>query len=204
MLLLTQDGFRRQYEPLDREDLYAMWASMATFNNSDTKKRHLAFYNCGFDSGCSRLHKHMQVFPAPDDDTFTLWPDVKHFAAHEKTIPFRYSIFRFKIGWSATPEGLLEIYHRLLRQAEADLISYTTNAKKMELVEGAAIPHNVILDRDWMLVIPRRAAGWQGTDGNAPAMLGMVWLSSKEKMDRWIELGPCKVLAGMGVPAVEE
>ena len=59
VLLLTQDGFRRQHEPLDREDLSAMWYTMATFNKS--KKRHLAFYNCGFDSGCSRVHKHMQV-----------------------------------------------------------------------------------------------------------------------------------------------
>jgi len=209
MLLLTQDGFRRQHERLDRDDLAAMWATINTLNNS--KKRYLAFYNCGFESGCSRLHKHMQVFPAPDAGTFTLWPDHEENKFRRKMIPFKYSMFRYEKDWSATPGGLLEIYQELLRQAEEDLVSYTTNSisptengKKAERMEGAAIPHNVIMNRDWMVVIPRRAGGWDGATGNAPAMLGMVWLPSVEKMNRWIELGPCEVLGRMGVPAPKE
>ena len=78
-------------------------------------------------------------------------------------------------------------------------MSYTTkatpsteNAKastgRTERVEGAAIPHNVLIDRHWMLVIPRRAAGWNGVTGNAPAMLGIVCVSKTDTAERWVDV----------------
>jgi hypothetical protein len=41
-------------------------------------RSYLAIFNCDVDSGCSRLHKHMQILPDPDAEQFALWPDVVH------------------------------------------------------------------------------------------------------------------------------
>lgn len=51
LLLLTKDGWRRQYEQLDLQDLQAVWNVLESLN-----WRYFMFFNCGKDGGCSRLH----------------------------------------------------------------------------------------------------------------------------------------------------
>lgn len=51
LLLLTKDGYRRQYEQLDLQDLQAVWNVLQSLN-----WRYFMFFNCGKDGGCSRLH----------------------------------------------------------------------------------------------------------------------------------------------------
>ncbi|KAK0644438.1 hypothetical protein B0T16DRAFT_356337 [Cercophora newfieldiana] len=191
LLFLTQDGYRRQHEALDIDDFTALWTVMTRF----TKSRYLAIFNCGVDSGCSRLHKHMQVFGAPEG--FGLWPDEEggKGKGKGKGVPFRYFLGRFDGGFPG-PEGLLGVYQGLLGQAEAVL-----GWERGERGEEEAAPHNVVLDRRWMLVVPRRAPGLNGADANAAAVLGMLWVSDEEKMRRWTDQGPARVLAHLGVPA---
>jgi ATP adenylyltransferase len=184
-LILTQDGFRRQYEALKMDDLTAACQVL-----SSLESRHLLLFNCGIDSGCSRLHKHVHIFPAPDPDKITLWPDLD-----ELKLPFKAFVHRFHNRLPPVGE-ILEIYQGLLRQAESALGS--------ALLDGdAAVPHNVVMDRNWLVVIPRRAAGWDGADTNAAGMLGMIWVHSEEKVKIWLEKGPANVLAQIGVPAAE-
>lgn len=51
MLLLTSDGWRRQFQQLDLDDLSAAWDVLSTLG-----WRYFMFFNCGKDGGCSRLH----------------------------------------------------------------------------------------------------------------------------------------------------
>jgi ATP adenylyltransferase len=183
-LILTEDGFRRQYEALNTDDLTA-----AHHVISSLRSRHLMIFNCGIDGGCSRLHKHMQVFPAPDG--FTLWPD-----SEIPQPPVKFFMHRFQKGLPEADE-LLRIYRALLRRAE--------RALGHAALEGeAAVPHNVIMDRSWLVVVPRRSAGWDGISTNAAGMLGMVWVNNEEKMNLWLKRGPANVLARLGVPADED
>ncbi|KAL2166786.1 hypothetical protein VTG60DRAFT_2139 [Thermothelomyces hinnuleus] len=182
-LILTGDGFRRQHEPLDIHDLAAARHVIPSL----LPRRHLVIFNCGIDGGCSRMHKHMQVFPAPDD--FPLWPD----AAAEPELPFRFFMRRFHNGLPP-PDDLLRTYRALLRRAE--------RAVGHAALEGeAAVAHNVMADRNWLVVVPRRSASWDGLSTNAAGMLGMVWISSEDKLKAWLDRGPAAVLARLGVPA---
>jgi ATP adenylyltransferase len=182
LLILTQDGFRRQWEALDIDDLTAAHQGISSLSS-----RHLLLFNCGIDGGCSRLHKHMQLIPAPDPDKFTLWLD-----AEEPQLPFKFFIHRFRDGLPP-PDKLLGIYEALLRRAE--------RAVDHAALEGeTAIPHNVIMDRKWLVVIPRRSGSWDDIGANAASMLGMVWVQNEETMDIWLERGPANVLARLGVP----
>ncbi|KAG5775491.1 hypothetical protein H9Q73_010833 [Fusarium xylarioides] len=62
LMLLTSDGHQRQCEPLNKDDLTAVWSVLSTMGED-----YVAFFNCGRDGGCSRLHKHMQLIPKPND-----------------------------------------------------------------------------------------------------------------------------------------
>ncbi|KAK0616332.1 hypothetical protein B0T14DRAFT_434121 [Immersiella caudata] len=182
LLLLTADGYRRQHEALDLADFTALQTVLSQF----TKARYLAIFNCGVNSGCSRLHKHMQVFRAPEG--FQLWPDEEE---KGPTLPFRYFMARF--DGLPGPEELERVYKGLVRQA-AEALGWDSQGKGEE-----AAPHNVVLDGRWMVVVPRRRPGWNGADANAAAVLGMLWVPDEEKMRKWVSLGPGRVMAQLGV-----
>ncbi|KAK3985875.1 ATP adenylyltransferase-domain-containing protein [Cladorrhinum sp. PSN332] len=187
LLLLTQNGYRRQHESLDHDDITSIWHVLTSFS----QRRFLILFNCGVDSGCSRLHKHMQIFPAPDPDTFPLWPDSGD-PLVRASVPFRCFVYRFE-GRLPSPDGLITIYRTLLRKAE--------DALGRRSSQEGAVPHNVVLDRRWMLLIPRRARGLGGVDVNAAAMVGMIWVDTEERIRMWKEQGPAHILAHVGIPA---
>lgn len=183
LLILTQDGFRRQWEALDIDDFTAAHEGISLLSG-----RQLLLFNCGINGGCSRLHKHMQILPAPDPNRYTLWLD-----AEEPQLPFKFFIHRFQDGLPP-PNKLLGIYETLLRKAEKVVDDAPVGGE-------AAIAHNVIMDQNWMVVIPRRSSSWDGVGANAASMLGMVWVHNEETMNIWLERGPANVLARLGVPA---
>ena len=187
LLILTQDGFRRQYEALNRDDISAAWQVLSSLTI-----RSLLLFNCGIDSGCSRMHKHMQIFPAPESDTFSLWPDSAD-PQVQANLPFKAFVHRFQNGFPPA-DAILGIYQALVRRAERAVGHAARDGEP-------AIPHNVIMDRNWLVVVPRRSAAWNGADTNAAGMLGMVWVQSEDRMNVWLERGPANVLAHLGVPA---
>ncbi|KAK4160710.1 ATP adenylyltransferase-domain-containing protein [Cladorrhinum sp. PSN259] len=188
LLLLTQNGYRRQHESLDSDDFASIWNVLTSFS----QRRYLILFNCGVDSGCSRLHKHMQIFPAPDPNKFTLWPDSVD-PAVRASVPFKYFLYRFE-GRLPSADGLITIYQTLLRKAE--------DALGRRSSQEGAVPHNVVLDQKWMLLVPRRARGLGRVDVNAAAMVGMIWVDTKERIEMWKDQGPANILAQVGIPAV--
>ncbi|KAK4196027.1 putative 5',5'''-P-1,P-4-tetraphosphate phosphorylase [Triangularia verruculosa] len=207
-LLLTQDGHRRQHESLNMDDFHTLWGALAELNkNWEAKKpgarRYLGMFNCGIDSGCSRLHKHMQVLAVPEESEFRLWPDSGSNDGGQEHIPFKYykhnideqldESSRERAAWtkylaftSAAHQALADIGHVPHAPDGVDL--------------ATIVPHNVILTREWLLVIPRTKAGMNGADANAAGYLGMVWVSDEERVKRWTDQGPTKLLTSLGLP----
>jgi ATP adenylyltransferase len=189
LLLLTVDSYRRQHEPLVLEDIEAAWSTIC-----ELKEEHYVFYNCTVLAGSSREHKHLQVIPAPGkhegyDEDFKFFPD-------DDTGP---SCVHFLQRFEDLPEGcvkgeyLLEIYQRLLQQARDAL----------DLTVDVPCPHNFVLTRRWMAVIPRRAKEFHGITANAAGMMGSIYIWNQDQLDAWKEIGPMKVLAGLGLPSEE-
>ncbi|KAL4997714.1 ATP adenylyltransferase-domain-containing protein [Aspergillus recurvatus] len=185
LLLLTSDSYRRQREPLDLDDLRAACTVLTSLDASPQ----FVIYNCGPRGGASRQHKHLQVLPRPP----RLFLDGQ---SENGAVPYRYFL-RYLHGIElGSPEGqkkLFEIYR--------DLLAETKQLLGENLEDNADyIPHNVALVREWIIVIPRRNAAFENVATNTPGMLGSVWLSSEEEMEKWKHLGPKRVLAGLGVP----
>lgn len=69
-----------------------------------------------------------------------------------------------------------------------------------ELIVPEAPAHNVIITKDWILVIPRTHSTVGNVMANAAVMVGMVWASKREHVDEWIREGPMNLLPKFGVP----
>ncbi|RFN50203.1 hypothetical protein FIE12Z_5517 [Fusarium flagelliforme] len=190
LMLLTLDGYKRQYESLDQND----WQALHSILRGQTNE-YVGFYNCGQDGGCSRLHKHMQLIPKPKD-SFAAFLDEED--AEEPNMPFQWFYHRFGSA-NVTPEDLLDIYNELLQKATEVGAGLSENAKT--LPRGAAIPHNMLVTKNWMAVLPRRRAAVNKEAGaNALGMIGVIAVATQKEIDNWIEIGPAKALAELGVP----
>lgn len=189
-MLLASDGHRRQYEPLDKVDLTA---ALETLNA--IKEDYAIFYNCGQDGGCSRLHKHMQLLPMPKDSfaAFLDQPDGK-----EPDVPFAWFYHRFEVH-PLTATSVIMTYNDLLKHADRVGQGRAQNAHNAP--PGAACPHNMILTKQWMIIIPRRRASVDGKLGaNAMGMLGYIPTATKDEIDSWMRLGLKETLGQLGVP----
>ncbi|KAK1964647.1 ATP adenylyltransferase [Colletotrichum sublineola] len=212
LMLVTADGRRRQFEALDGADLGAA-REVLTGLRRGSGREYLVIFNCGKEGGCSRLHKHMQVIPAPD--AIPLWPDEvgpEERAGGVPGPPFRYFVHRFagplngggggdETGELPSADELVGVYRQMLRQAAA-MVPGREGAVEEDgdgNGRGVEVPHNVVLGERWMVVIPRVTDGVDGAGVNAAGMLGVVWAAGAETVDKWKRLGPRRVLGEVGV-----
>lgn len=194
LLLLTMDSYRRQHELLDHEDMEAAWNLLCGLD-----KEHFAFFNCTTTAGSSRSHKHLHVIPAPGtsdgySDGFRFFPDYDS-GSQTATPSFVYFLQRFEDlpqGLVKNSEQLMEIYLQLIQQ--------TCEALN---IDKPPYPHNLILTKRWMVMIPRQNKEFNGTTANAPGMLGSIYLSNQSQLDVWKKAGPARALAGLGLPRVK-
>ncbi|OQD63472.1 hypothetical protein PENPOL_c009G00028 [Penicillium polonicum] len=186
LMLLTFDGYKRQYEALDESDLNDTWQLL-----NSAKSDYVAFYNCGPNGGCSRLHKHLQVMPLPAS-SFAAFLDSP--GEPETKVPFQWFYRRF--GSDLTPAALFAAYKDLLEEATKVAGDYTTDAPP-----GAVCPHNVIFTKRWMVVLPRRRGAINKEAGvNSLGMLGVIAVATTKEVDNWVRLGLTESLAELGVP----
>ena len=152
----------------------------------------MVIYNGGKEAGCSRSHKHMQLFPCPSD--FTLFPDSS--PEEIAKVPYVYALFRFRpssLG-ADNSSNIFEDYLSGLQRARVAL----------GIRQGEDVPHNVVIVREWILVIPRRKAGAGGVSANTAGMMGLVWIGSEDEMSQWKRIGASNILSKLGVAVKEE
>jgi len=172
-------------EPLDEEILQASWTFL-----QQSQASNFVMYNCGQEAGCSRHHKHMQMLPRPNPkDGFSFFPDVKD---PNVVVPYVHFIHYFDPEKPVDGKMLYDLYANFMHQtrlalgmAEDDLETHC--------------PHNVVLVKEWMIVIPRRKGKYNGMSANASGMMGMVVVPKDEHFDAWSETGPAKLLSELGV-----
>ncbi|KAF5563181.1 5,5 P-1,P-4-tetraphosphate phosphorylase 2 [Fusarium napiforme] len=109
LMLLALNGHQRQYEALNKDDLAAAWGVLSTMGED-----YVAFFSCGRDGGCSRLHKHMQLIPKPND-SFASFLDAD--GAKDPDVPFQWFYHRFGDSKPGV-DDLVNIYNDLLGKRE--------------------------------------------------------------------------------------
>lgn len=158
---------------------------------------YMLIYNSGRASGCSRSHKHMQLFPRPPRTSFPLFPD--HPPDGFVNVPYVYDLIRHPPLPSSSPSDDSSTLTYIIT-------SYNSSLHRFRALLGIhsddqPVPHNVVMTREWTVVIPRRAARVGGVSANAAGMMGLVCVGTEGEAEEWKKRGPWSVLEALGVKA---
>lgn len=187
-LIITRD-FQDQEAPLDRGDFEALWTCL--------REGGLAFYNAGAAAGASERHRHLQLVPTPIADPPLATPfDAVQADAHfdgsigrVASLPFLHGLGRLRAIANQSPaeaaEVLLGLYQQLARAFGC---------------HRHGQPYNLLVCRDWMLIVPRARAQWRGVNVNGLGFAGALMVAGREELEVLRREGPLRVLAHVAVP----
>lgn len=163
----------------------------------------LAYFNCGPVSGASQPHKHLQVIPLPlipSAPTATpFWPNTatalasapswKEGIMQLSSLPFLSFIARVDEA-SATGALLADTHTALLQKAQ-------------DAVAAASEPlsHNLVMTKEFMMVVPRRADGTGPVSCNAMAFAGSFFVRGVDELEFIRKTGPMQILTDVGFPS---
>lgn len=195
MLIITRH-FAPQESLLDEDDFAAASLCLQDLDG-------LVFYNAGEAAGASQPHKHMQfvLFPLADTTNTPLSPWIQKTPRHERTqqieaLPYEHSLIHWDTE-TTCPTGPV-LYARYQKALQA-LRSGTTNPLR---------PYNLLLTREWMMIVPRSQEFCDAISINALGFVGCL-LARTDADRQYIEQkGPLHILAHVGCrpdsPFVEE
>lgn len=179
-LLLVTRAYVDQEEPLDAADFEALVACMGD-------EHVLGFYNGGKAAGASQPHKHLQVVRLPlaphgrDLPIEALIERQSRDADALHGLAFRNAFVRLEDPHD--PQMLLAHYERLLERAGA-----------------RASPYNLLVARDWMLLVPRARAAFEGIEVNSLGFGGALFVRNEAQMATVERVGPMAILRGVAPP----
>lgn len=169
-------------------DFQAAWSSLLALEGP-----HYVIFNCGVAAGCSRFHKHLQVFEQNEEE---LLPDKLLRKGCPIDVPYRYILDQSNLPKGSSLHEAACRFYDLYQEHLAQCRSLSTLSSDQQ--RNSHIPHNVIFTRDWIMTIPRRQAGIGLATANAAGFLGLVWVPSIDVVEAWKEMGPRNVLATLG------
>jgi len=188
ILMVTTD-FSPQQAPLDLNDFLAAQICLQAHDG-------LVFYNGGTKAGASVVHKHLQMIPLPlaTPSPSTPFPFSGLFVnvdITEKTaLPFPHRVTPTDYGPSVTNNMCQELaknncqsYYRLLND-----LNVTPQAN------GLIPPHNMLMTRDYLWVIPRSQESHHGLAVNALGFAGTLLLKNETQLKQFDEIGYLELL----------
>lgn len=185
VLIITRD-----YEPQDnlltRPDFEALVHAMRETGG-------LGFYNSGPGAGASQPHKHLQLVPVPMHPGVGGIPvdsPVRQAQGRENSpvLPFRHRLSPGLDRAGESPETAAARLH-------AD---YLAGLTMLGLGGGHGPPvYNLLLARDWMMLIPRTRSHFEGIPVNALGFAGGLLVKNDDQLERLEQVGPLQVLASV-------
>ena len=188
ILIVTRD-YQPQESPLVYRDFLALSLAMSALPG-------LAFYNGGTEAGASQPHKHLQLIPPtldPEGPAIPMEPllvDTDQPAGAR--LPFVHAVSRRGLPLEDAPAAASEMLSRY-----RDLLRATGLTPE----GGLLPPYNLLVTRDWMLVIPRARGGWAGLSVNALGFAGAMLVKDDQDLRRLRGYGPMRLLREVGLPA---
>lgn len=150
----------------------------------------LCFYNGGAIAGASQSHRHLQWIP---DDDRKLLPLLSLYDRAARTPPAPTLDFVraqepiVAAAWDAgRPEEMLSAHYAALCQRLG-----------LAAIEGAMPPYNLLLTRDWMLLVPRRQEHWQHISINALGFAGSLFVRDPAQLSVIRAAGPLTMLGAV-------
>lgn len=196
-LLIVTREFQEQEALLNLEDFESLWTCMAEFDG-------LAFYNGGEEAGASQRHKHLQMVPLPLADRGPKLPIEPMIQTAEfvgrlgviPALPFIHSIAKLESGLINNSRYAAAETYRLYRLMLDKVGLNSADGASNALQSG---PYNLLLTREWILVLPRRLEFFESISVNALGFAGAMLVKGDVQMSAMQEYGPMRVLEHTGV-----
>lgn len=193
-VLIVTRQFQHQETRLRLADFHALAACMKEVDG-------LGFYNSGSAAGASQPHKHLQLAPlplAPEGLALPIEPLLRMARYRQglgycPVFPFVHALARI------TPEAwhslrgaarhLSETYRRLLSALGVD----------PEGKAGNPNAYNLLVTRQWMLVVPRSQEFCGTVSLNALAFAGTLLVRDRKQLQELLRRGPLRALEDVAV-----
>jgi ATP adenylyltransferase len=178
-LLLVTRAFEEQASLLTASDFEALATCMAEFDA-------LGFYNSDAVAGASQRHKHLQLVPVPLGAGPERLP--VDGALAEGRLPFVHAAERVDACDGA---GMLGTYRQLLR---------TLRIERPEGEARASCSYNLLVTREWMVLVPRERHEVEGVPVNALGFGGALLVRDRQQLAELRRRGPFDLLRRAGRP----
>lgn len=187
LLIVTRD-FEEQETLLNLNDFAALCACLLQIDG-------LGFYNNGKIAGASQRHKHLQLVPFP-------WvPELPKTPIDQviKTVTYQDKIGQLPCFNFA--HGITKIAfndnNNVLELAQQRLDSYHDLLKHLKISineEGKPEPYNLLVTREWMMIIPRSQPKYQSISINSLGFAGALLVKDEQQMKLLREVKPLTIL----------
>lgn len=193
----------RRFE--DQETLLTA-ADFAAFHTCLRELEGLGFYNGGAIAGASERHKHLQIVPlplAPRGPTVPIAPLLEAVSATDRGVcvpglDFRHAFLRLDPALLASVDagGELEMrYAALLEHAGVGFV-------ERDGARWHSAPYNLLLTREWMLLVPRLHECFESISINALGFAGALLVRTEQELKHVRQVGPLAVLQQVAVSTV--
>ena len=184
MLLVTRT-FIEQSTPLGRGDFVAWIRCLSEFDG-------LGFYNSGPEAGASQPHRHLQLIPLPRNDAAIRFPLEARIVSslHEKgpphdlitsgNLPYKHWLVKLSSLPTATSD----------EAAEEMAAQYLRMLGELEHSQSAPGAYNLLVTKQWMLMIPRKCESYESISLNALAFAGAFFVRTPEELSLLRDSGP--------------
>lgn len=192
-ILMVTTQFVPQQTPLGVEDFLAAMICLQAQNG-------LVFYNGGTVAGASVEHKHLQMIPLPlnplPQENDVPFPFHKIFSSISTSSPTT-SALSFKHLVIATDFSVSGSFNNLKTSAENNCHNYQQILKELDLstnADGMIAPHNLLMTRDSLWVVPRRKERFQGLAVNALGFSGTLLVKDTQQLNELDDIGCLNLL----------
>jgi ATP adenylyltransferase len=190
-LLIVTRAYEDQEALLTREDCAALLIGLAEIDG-------LGFYNAGPAAGASQRHKHLQLIPLsalhePHLPIEPLLRSVKMVGAPGTVpdFPFLHAYAPMDPDWidprKDGASSLVACYHSLLRAVGL-------------AVEEPSAPYNLLVTRQWLLLVPRSQDCFEGISINALGFAGALLVKDAAQLEILRTRGPMTALQRVALP----
>ncbi|BGP36766.1 bifunctional AP-4-A phosphorylase/ADP sulfurylase [Rhodotorula kratochvilovae] len=221
-LLVTKE-FRKQTTPLSPLEAFTAWSILKQLSS---REKHLAFFNCGAESGASQPHKHLQFIPvsngmAPFDSFIDAHKPAKRQTPFQLPLPYANFTALLDPPSSASRGDLVAYFGQRFLELLDLLIDHR---RRLSLSDPASLgagadaerpsmrlsdlSYNVVMTQAYIHVVPRRSERYTTRTGrsvsvNSLGFAGMVLVKEQEALDEISEVGVLEVLKAVGLPPLD-
>ncbi len=192
-LLIVTREFEHQERLLNLADFRALCWGLAELNG-------LGFYNGGEVAGASQAHKHLQLAPLPLSGGETAVPMASAFGELPAGFLFgRLPGLPFNHVFAPLPPTLWDHPQNAAAHAR-DLYQEMLGFVGIGEIEHAAgemhqsRPYNLLMTRQWMLLVPRSEECVGPISVNALGFAGSLFIKNPADMDLILDQGPMQIL----------